>query len=125
MDPVRWTRSPAQSMDKNAVISALASLTHEARLDIFRKLVEYRPDGLPAGRIGELLGINPTNLSYHLNQLRHAGLIESRRQGRSLIYTARTETIDELMDYLRENCCTASVLGDADLQATGQKRRSA
>ena len=112
-------------MDKNAVISALASLTHEVRLDIFRKLVEYRPDGLPAGRIGQLLDINPTNLSYHLNQLRNAGLIESRRKGRSLIYTARTEIIDELMDYLRENCCTASVLGDAGFPAAGQKRRSA
>lgn len=95
-------------MEKSDVIAALTALAHESRLDVFRKLVEYRPDGLSAGRISELLAINPTNLSFHLNQLKNAGLIAARRDGRSLIYTARTEVIDLLTDFLRENCCTAA-----------------
>jgi DNA-binding transcriptional ArsR family regulator len=100
-------------MDKDAVLTALAALAHASRLDIFRRLVEYRPAGLPAGRIGALLRIGPTNLSFHLHNLRAAGLIVSRRKGRSLIYTACTEAIDALTDFLRENCCTASATADA------------
>ena len=100
-------------MEKAAVIAALAALAQETRLDIFRKLVEYRPDGLPAGRIAELLDIYPTNLSFHLSHLRNAGLVTCRRQGRSLIYTARTEVLDTVTDYLRENCCTAGPSSNA------------
>lgn len=110
-------------MDKDTVLAALAALAHASRLDIFRRLVEYRPAGLPAGRIGALLGIGPTNLSFHLNHLRGAGLIVCRRKGRSLIYTARTEAIDALTDFLRENCCTASASDAAVCPPPGKRKR--
>lgn len=110
-------------MDKPAVLAALAALANASRLDVFRRLVEYRPDGLPAGRIGALLKIGPTNLSFHLNHLRNAGLIASRRKGRSLIYTARTEAIDALTDFLRKNCCTASASDAAVCPPPGKRKR--
>ena len=93
-------------MEKSDVIAALGALAQETRLDVFRALVEYRPDGLSAGRIGELLDLNPTTLSFHLSQLKHAGLVEATRAGRSLIYSARTDAVDEVADFLRENCCS-------------------
>ena len=96
-------------MEKTTAIEALAALAQETRLDIFRALVEYQPDGLPAGKIGELLKLPGATLSFHLNELKHAGLIQSTRDGRSLIHTANTEAVDNLADFLREDCCSKSV----------------
>lgn len=96
-------------MEKTAVIDALAALAQETRLDIFRTLVAYRPNGLPAGAIGKMMGVPGATLSFHLNQLKQAGLIASTRDGRSLIYTANTDTVDELATYLQENCCTMAL----------------
>jgi len=96
-------------VEKTAAIEALAALAQETRLDIFRTLVEYRPAGLPAGKIGEMLALPGATLSFHLNQLKQAGLIDSTRQGRSLIYAANTEAVDELAQYLQEDCCSKTV----------------
>lgn len=93
-------------MEKDRVIAALAALAQETRLDIFRTLVEYRPAGLPAGRIGELLGLPGATLSFHLSQLKQADLVRVERQGRSLIYSADTDAVDRLAAYLQENCCS-------------------
>ena len=60
---------------------------------------------MPAGRIGERLGLASATLSFHLNQLRHAGLITFRRDGRSLIYAAEYAAMNALLGYLTENCC--------------------
>ena len=95
-------------MKKDLAISALAALAQETRLDIFRTLVEYHPTGLPVGRIRILLQLPGATLSFHLNQLKQAGLINVERQGRSLIYSADTDTIDRLAEFLRENCCSRS-----------------
>ena len=95
-------------MEKDLAISALAALAQETRLDIFRTLVEYHPTGLPVGRIRILLQLPGATLSFHLNQLKQAGLINVERQGRSLIYSADTDTIDRLAEFLRENCCSRS-----------------
>ena len=92
-------------MDRTSALAALAALAQESRLDIFRLLVEAGPVGLPAGRIGERLGLPPATLSFHLNQLRHAGLISFRRESRSLIYAAEYERMNALLGYLTENCC--------------------
>ncbi len=96
-------------MEKIAAIDALAALAQESRLDIFRTLVEYRPAGLPAGKIGEMLGLPGAPLSFHLNQLKQAGLIDSTRHGRSLIYAANTAAVDELAQFLQEDCCSKSL----------------
>ena len=92
-------------MKKSNVIAALASLAQESRLDVFRLLVQKGPAGLAAGEIGERLGLPSPTLSFHLNQLRFAGLVSSRRASRSIIYSANFKAMDSLLRYLTENCC--------------------
>lgn len=75
-------------MEKIDALASLAALAQESRLDIFRLLVQAGTEGAPAGRIGESLGLPPATLSFHLNQLKSAGLVTFRREGRSLIYAA-------------------------------------
>ena len=96
-------------MEKSDAVDALAALAQETRLDIFRTLVEYQPAGLPAGKIGEMLELPGATLSFHLNQLKQARLITSIREGRSLIYSANTDAVDELTQYLQEDCCSKSL----------------
>ena len=98
-------------MEKTDAVDALAALAQETRLDIFRTLVEYRPAGLPVGKIGEMLELPGATLSFHLNQLKQAGLITSVREGRSLIYSANTDAVDALAQYLQEDCCSKSLDG--------------
>jgi len=92
-------------MKKINAIAALGALAQETRLDIFRLLVERGPQGTAAGEIGERLKQPSPTLSFHLNQLRHAGLITSRRESRSIIYSANFSTMNGLMAYLTEKCC--------------------
>jgi DNA-binding transcriptional ArsR family regulator len=92
-------------MEKSDAIIALAALAQDSRLDIFRLLVQTGPGGVPAGRIGKRLGLPSATLSFHLNQLRQAGLVTFRRESRSLIYMAAYPTMNALMGYLTENCC--------------------
>ena len=92
-------------MRKSEVIAALAALAQETRLDILRLLVERGSEGMPAGEIGDRLRLPSPTLSFHLNQLRHSGLILSRRQSRLIIYGAKFRTMNGLIEYLTENCC--------------------
>src|SRR5665213_357710 len=92
-------------MEKMHAIAALAALAQESRLDVFRLLVQAGPAGLPAGQIGERLGLPAATLSFHLSQLKHAGLVTFRREGRSLIYAAEYPAMNGLLAYLTENCC--------------------
>ncbi|MPZ11563.1 MAG: metalloregulator ArsR/SmtB family transcription factor [Kiloniellaceae bacterium] len=92
-------------MEKVDALAGLAALAQETRLDIFRLLVEGGPAGLPAGEIGSRLSLPAATLSFHLKELRQAGLVGSRRVGRSLIYAADFPAMRELVAYLTENCC--------------------
>jgi DNA-binding transcriptional ArsR family regulator len=92
-------------MKKQAAIQALGALAQETRIDIFRILVQAGPAGLAAGAVGERLGLPSPTLSFHLNQLRFAGLVASRRESRSIIYSANFKTMNQLLAYLTENCC--------------------
>jgi DNA-binding transcriptional ArsR family regulator len=92
-------------MKKPTVIAALGALAQETRLDIFRLLVQAGPEGLPAGEIGARLEQPSPTMSFHLNQLRFAGLVSSRRESRSIIYSANFKAISDLVTYLTENCC--------------------
>ena len=92
-------------MDQKRAIAALGALAQETRLELFRLLVTCGPEGLPAGVIAEKLAVMPSSLSFHLQQLVHAGLITQRRLSRQLIYSAEYGTMNELMAYLPENCC--------------------
>jgi ArsR family transcriptional regulator, arsenate/arsenite/antimonite-responsive transcriptional repressor len=92
-------------MDQKQAIAALGALAQETRLALFRLLVTGGPEGLPAGIIAERLGVLPSSLSFHLQQLVHAGLITQRRLSRQLIYSAEYGTMNALLAYLAENCC--------------------
>jgi DNA-binding transcriptional ArsR family regulator len=86
-------------------VAVLAALAQESRLAVFRLLVQRGPRGLAAGAIAQRLGISAPTLSFHLSQLGHAGLVRSRREGRSIVYEADYAGMQELMSYLTENCC--------------------
>ena len=96
-------------MDQKRAIAALGALAQETRLELFRLLVACGPQGLPAGVIAEKLGVMPSSLSFHLQQLVHAGLITQRRLSRQLIYSAEYGAMNELMAYLTENCCAGGI----------------
>lgn len=87
------------------VVAALSALAQETRLEAFRLLVRRGPQGLAAGRLAERLKIAPPTLSFHLSQLQNAGLVRSRREGRSVIYAADYAAMDALVAFLGENCC--------------------
>src|SRR5262245_16528135 len=92
-------------MDKLDAVAALAALAQEHRLEVYRLLVQTGPAGMAAGEVAAALGIAPNTLSFHFDRLRHAGLVSVARQGRSLIYAARYEAMNNLLGYLTENCC--------------------
>jgi len=92
-------------MEKSNAVAALAALAQDNRLDVFRLLVEAGPDGMPAGEVADALGLAPNTLTFHFDRLRSAGLVTVRRAGRSMIYAARFETMNALLDYLTDNCC--------------------
>lgn len=104
-------------METDKVLEALTALAHSVRLSVFRALVQAGPEGLPAGRIAELMDMPASSLSFHLKELYRAGLLASRQDGRSIIYSARYETMNELLGYLTENCCggnPCSPISDCD-----------
>jgi ArsR family transcriptional regulator len=92
-------------MEKIDVVVALAALAQDNRLDVFRLLVQAGQSGMPAGQVAKALGIAPNTLSFHFDRLRHAGLVTVRREGRSMIYAARYDTMNALVGFLTENCC--------------------
>jgi ArsR family transcriptional regulator len=92
-------------MESKEVVAALGALAHETRLAVFRLLVERGPDGLSAGTIADKLGLPPSSLTFHLQQLTHAGLITQRRLSRQLIYATDFAAMNAVMAFLTENCC--------------------
>jgi DNA-binding transcriptional ArsR family regulator len=92
-------------MTSGETVAALAALAQENRLDVFRLLVRRGPEGAAAGEIAEALGIAAATLSFHLKELRNAGLVQMRRNGRSLIYSADYQAMRSLIDFLTEHCC--------------------
>ncbi|MCO4890609.1 metalloregulator ArsR/SmtB family transcription factor [Cupriavidus sp. WGtm5] len=95
-------------METDHALDALAALAHSIRLSVFRLLVQAGPGGLPAGRIAELMDMPASSLSFHLKELHRAGLLSSRQDGRSIIYMAHFETMNALLGYLTENCCSGN-----------------
>lgn len=90
------------------IIDALGALAHEHRLAIFRLLVKRGPDGMPAGSIADSVGLIPSSLTFHLQNLQRAGLISQRRDSRRLFYAADFSAMNKLVGYLTENCCADS-----------------
>lgn len=114
-------------MKAKSAIEALGALAQEHRLALFRLLVQAGDKGMPAGAIADALGVPNSSLSFHLTQLRGAGLIVQERQHRSLIYRANYPAMNALVGYLMENCCAGADCGsdDAACQTAAQERKSA
>lgn len=106
-------------MKKTEVILALGALAQETRLDIFRLLVRAGPDGLPAGAISDSLGVPGPTLSFHLKELKNAGVVRQRREGRSLIYAPDFGAMTKLIGFLNEKCCQG--VGEAQPSRRSQK----
>lgn len=92
-------------MDIQRATAAFAALSQETRLRVLRLLVKHGAGGAPAGALSEALEIPHNTLSFHLAHLSRAGLVLSRRQGRSIIYSANFESITGLIRFLVEDCC--------------------
>ena len=114
-------------MESSSAVAALSALAQENRLDVFRLLVQTGPDGMAAGEVAERLEIPPATLSFHLAQLRQAGLLSMRRDGRSLIYSANYDGMNALMAFLTENCCrgAAPCAVPASVKAKAPRRKRA
>jgi len=112
-------------MDKQLATTLFESLASGVRLDVFRLLVKHAPTGLVAGEISSLLALPPTNLSFHLKAMTHAGLVSVTQEGRYQRYRANLTVMQDLIVYLTAECCaghpeqcfesqSTSVLGDTD-----------
>ena len=92
-------------MNERQALSAFAALSQEMRLHVLRLLVIADRVGLAAGAIAEVVGASTSNVSFHLKELEQAGLASSRRESRSIIYSAKYETLSGLIRFLLEDCC--------------------
>ena len=121
-------------MDGKQAVAALGAIAHDHRLALYRMLVVEGPAGLPAGAIAERLDMPPSSLTFHLQQMRHAGVVTQRRVGRQVIYAADFAAMNGLVAYLTENCCGGGEMAAAccpvcnpavPAKASGRKSRKA
>lgn len=93
-------------MDEKQALESFAALSEPTRLRIVRLLVTAGPDGMPAGAIGAAMnGAAASRMSFHLGHLEQAGLVTSRRDGRSIIYSAAYPSLSGLIQFLMRDCC--------------------
>jgi DNA-binding transcriptional ArsR family regulator len=117
-------------MDQSQALSAFAALSQETRLAIVRLLVRAGPAGVPAGAIADEVGVSASNVSFHLKELERAGLIDARREARSIIYSASFDALRALIGFLMMDCCAAHpeicgpALADACCVPTKTKKRA-
>jgi DNA-binding transcriptional ArsR family regulator len=100
-------------MKATTAVSVLSALAQEHRLALFRLLVQAGEGGMPAGAIADALGMPNSSLSFHLAQLSKANLVRQERRHRSIIYRANYVSMNELVGYLMENCCSGAECGIA------------
>ena len=94
-----------RKMEKQDVIAALGALAQETRLDVFRTAVQAGGAGLTPSALSEALDIPSATLSFHLKELKNSRLLSAERKGRSRVYRADFDAMQELLAYLTENCC--------------------
>ena len=92
-------------MEQRTATTVFESLASGVRLDIFRLLVRMSPQGMVAGEIATTLGVPPTNLSFHLKAMAHAGLVAATQEGRFQRYRANLPLMFDLIAYLTDECC--------------------
>ncbi len=111
-------------MNPEAAVAALSALAHAHRLGVFRLLVQAGPEGRAAGEIAEALDLPASSLSFHLAHLMRAGLIEQRRESRSLIYSADFAAMNGLVGFLTENCCGGAACAPAAISSPKKRKAS-
>jgi DNA-binding transcriptional ArsR family regulator len=92
-------------MKAKSALAAFAALSQEVRLDVLKRLVRAGPGGVPAGALAEAAGVAPPTMSFHLKELLGAGLVRSRKDGRSVLYAADYGGLRALVDFLLADCC--------------------
>jgi ArsR family transcriptional regulator, arsenate/arsenite/antimonite-responsive transcriptional repressor len=96
-------------MDQSQALNAFAALSQATRLEIVGLLVRAGTGGMSAGSIAEAVSASPSNVSFHVKELERAGLIEARRESRSIIYRANYGGLRALIAYLMQDCCAGRV----------------
>lgn len=92
-------------MEERQALMSFAALSQETRLHIVRMLVVVGPEGMAAGAVAEKAEVSASNVSFHLKELERAGLINQKREARSMIYTANYDGLGALVRFLMEDCC--------------------
>ena len=106
-------------MDIQEAIILFDALSQETRLKAFRLLVKAGPEGLAAGTLSETLGTPHNTMSFHLNHLHNAGIISSRKEGRSVIYSANFEVTRDLVGFMVKDCCSGAFANISENKKTG------
>ena len=106
-------------MDIQQAIILFDALSQETRLGAFRLLVKAGPDGLAAGILSASLGTPHNTMSFHLNHLSNAGIISSRKNGRSIIYTANFDVTRDLIGFMVKDCCSDEFANISENKRTG------
>lgn len=106
-------------MDIQEALIAFDALSQETRLKVFRLLVEHGTAGAPAGKLSDRLGIPANTLSFHLSHMANAGLVQSRREGRSIIYSANFPFFTGLIRFMVKDCCSVEFASIRDDKSTG------
>jgi ArsR family transcriptional regulator, arsenate/arsenite/antimonite-responsive transcriptional repressor len=106
-------------MEEKQALACLFAVAHETRLAVFRLLVQRGPAGMAAGEIALRLSVPPPTLSFHLKELERAGLIQSTRQQRQIIYSANYAGMRALIDFIMRDCCQGhpELCGEMDAPA--------
>ena len=95
-------------MDTKTAVTALAALSQQSRLTVFRTLVERGPLGATPKELIEMLAIAPATLSFHLKELTYADLVRPEQLGRSIRYRADLDVMRSVVDFLTQNCCSGN-----------------
>ena len=104
-----------KDMLEQKAADALAALGNRTRLRAFKLLVRAGREGTNVGTLQKHLGIPATTLAHHLATLAQAGLVQQERRGREVICTANYRAVNDVLDYVKAECCAG--LQDADDQA--------
>ncbi len=109
-------------MEMFEVTEIFSSLSQETRLKVFRLLLEYGRNGTVTGKIAEELGIPDNTLSFHLSHMSRAGLVTSKKTGRFVTYFANSDLIEDLIRYLRANCCARETRGRSKSKLCNERK---
>lgn len=104
-------------LGEEQALDAFGALSQQTRLQMVRSLVVAGPGGLSAGAVGDKVGASSSSASFHLSNLERAGLVQSRREARSIIYSANYEALSALVEFLMLDCCQ----GHPEVCAPAQK----